>query len=170
MMIKHTLRLLALTLVFVFTTTNAQVEQTWLDLLRQGNFSRLEAQTVAFQKRFTAGHESEFALRQIYRSFYELTERDLLRLDEWQAAQPKSYAVRLIRGTYFKRAGFSARGEDSAARTLPENFAAMRRLHAIALPQLEESLSLAEQPYLSVFHLLDLRDGNRPVQKALLDS
>lgn len=167
---KNYLRLFALTLALAFPLEGARADLPWLNLLRRGDFSQLEAQTVILQQRFASGEATEFDLRQAYRPFYDLTDQDLLSLDAWQKAQPKSYAVRLIRGTYYKRAGFSARGGDSAAQTPPENFAAMRRLHAIALPQLEESLSLTERPYLSVFHLLDLRDGDRPVQRALLEA
>jgi hypothetical protein len=164
------LRILVCVLAFGAALANAQPAQVWLALLRQGDFNLLEEQTVAFQGRFAAGEETEFALRQAYRPLYNLTEQDLLKLDEWQRAHPKSYAVRLIRGTYYKRAGFSARGTDAASRTPPENFAAMRRLHALALPQLDESLSLTEKPYLSIFHLLDLRERNGPVEKALMDA
>ncbi len=166
----QTLRFVVLVLAMVCSLANAQVEQTWLNQLRRGEFSQLEVQTVALQRRFATGEASEFDLRQAFRPFYDLTEQDLLSLDAWQKAQPKSYAVRLIRGAYYKRAGFSARGGHFAAQTPSENFAAMQKLHAIALPQLEESLSLTEQPYLSVFHLLELRDGDRPAQKALLEA
>lgn len=168
--ITHYFRLFVLALTLASQQANAQPDQAWLNLLRRADFSQLEAQTTALQRRFAAAEATEFDLRQAYRPFYNLTDQDLLKLDAWQKTHPKSYAVRLIRGTYYKRAGFSARGGDVAARTPPENFSAMRELHAIAVPQLEESLSLTDSPYLSVFHLLDLRIGNRPIQRALLES
>lgn len=147
-----------------------QADSGFLGLLRQGDFNRLESETTALQQRFAAGHETEFGLRQAYRPLYALTEQDLSKLDDWQKAYPKSYAVRLVRGTYYKRAGFSARGGEFASRTPAEKFAAMKKLHARAVPELEASLSLTEKPYLSVFHLLDLSDGNRDLQKSLMDS
>lgn len=161
------LQLLVFVLALTASLANAQAE-TWPNLLRRGEFGKLEAQTIALQKRFKSGEATEFELRQAYRSMYNLTRQDLLSLDLWQKTYPQSYAVRLIRGTYYKRAGVNARGDNFASVTPPENFAAMRTFYALALPQLEESLSLTEKPYLSVFHLLDIRDGNRHAQKALM--
>jgi hypothetical protein len=161
------LRLVVCVLAIAAAPAHAQPEQMWLGLLRQGDFNLLEEQTIAFHRRFAANQETEFTARQAYRPLYNLTEQDLLKLDEWQKAHPRSYSARLIRGTYYKRAGFSARGSDVASRTPPEKFAAMRRLYALALPPLQESLSLTEKPYLSIFHMLDMLD--RPARKALLD-
>ncbi|HZV92017.1 MAG TPA: DUF4034 domain-containing protein [Caldimonas sp.] len=156
--------------IFCVGMAHGQAAPGDLPLLRQGNFSRLEAETVSLQQRFATGQVTEFGLRQFYRSFYDLTEQDLARLDEWQAAYPRSYAVRLVRGTYYKLAAFKARGGNFAANTPPESFAEMERLLARARPDLEASLSLTEKPLLSVFHLLDMTDGNRAVRKALMDS
>lgn len=159
-----------LVVLFVPLLVNAQPEAQLLSRLRQGDFQRLESETIALQERFSEGRLTEIGLRNAYRPFYNLTGEDFKRLDQWQDLYPKSYAVRLIRGTYYKRAGFEARGTASASQTLPEKFAAMRKLHAIARPELEASLSLTEKPYLSVFHLLDLHEGDRALHKSLMEA
>ena len=51
-------------------------------MLRKGAFAELEAQTTALQKRFEAGQETEFALREAYRPFYDLNEQDWKSLAE----------------------------------------------------------------------------------------
>jgi hypothetical protein len=144
--------------------------ERWLNLLRQGAYTQLEDETVAFQAEFAAGKQTEFALRDAYRPLYDLTDSDLRRLDEWQKMYPKSYSSRLIRGTYYKRAGFQARGDRWAKDTSQKQWADMAKLHAVAVDQLQKSIPLTEKPYLSIWHLIDLQEDDKADQKALLDT
>jgi len=152
------------------TSLRAQAERQWMTLLRAHDFARLEEQTVLFQKHFADGHITELELRDAYRPFYDMNEDDWRRLDLWQTAYPKSYAVPLIRGAFYKRAGFDARGGEWADETSDAQFKEMYRLHELARYQLLASLELTEKPFLSVWHLLDVVYGDSLAMRDLLDA
>ena len=162
------LLLSALIVLLGATSLHAQASQ-WMTLLRAHEFDRLEEQTVLFQKHFASGALTEFDLREAYRPFYDMNEDDWRRLDMWQKAYPRSYAVPLIRGAFYKRAGFNARGGEWATETTEAQFKEMYRLHALARHELEESLELTEKPFLSVWHLIDLVYGDPVLMKELMD-
>lgn len=145
------------------TVSFAQDNQAWLSLLRQQAYPLLEQKTVDFQEQFSLGKETEFALRQAYRPFYSITRDDLLLLDEWEAKYPKSYAVKLVRGTYFKRAfgSYSNSGQSDSPVAL--------ELYGRARAELRASLALTEKPFLSVFHLLDIAQNDPVTAKALME-
>jgi len=141
-----------------------------IGLLRQGQYAVLEAETAKLQSWFETGHESEFAVRQAYRQLYELSPQDLMKVNSWLQAYPKSYAARLARGTYYKQVGFKIRGEAPTSETPPQNLDGMQRFHEIARIDLEASLPLTSKPYLSVFHLLDIYGDNPEMRRALMEA
>ena len=98
--------------------------------------------------------------------------KTLNNIQEWKRKFPSSYAAYLIKGTYFKRKGFDARGDKYMAETPMENLEKMREYHDIAKKELTTSLKLTKKPFLSVFHLLgvSLAVGDDKTSLELLES
>ncbi|WP_162823691.1 DUF4034 domain-containing protein [Lysobacter sp. TY2-98] len=141
----------------------------FLRQLRLNDFKSLEAGTRSLQRQFESGRVSETDLRDAYRQFYDLNGADLRKLDRWQDAFPKSYAVHLVRGTFYARRGAAARGTKWASETPPENFLGMRLDNEQALAEFTASLPLTQKPFLSVFQMMTLEGVNRPPRKELME-
>jgi|GEM_PF-1413641 len=147
-----------------------EIEFDLIGLLRRGQYEQLEIETTKLQGWFEAGNQSELAMRRAYRQLYNLSPPELMNLNSWVRAYPKSYTARLTRGTYYKQAGFKLRGNAPASETPPQNLQAMQSFRGVALADLEPSLTLTAKPYFSVFHMLDLEDDNPQMQRALMES
>ena len=157
----------------LFTTTSfAQSRTNLLDMLKAKEFEKLESATKQIQSKFEKGALTDIELRNIYRQFYDLNNKTLNNLQEWKRKFPSSYAAYLIRGTYFKRKGFDARGNKYIAETPLQNLEKMREYHDIAKTELTTSLKLTRKPFLSVFHLLDISqsEGDEKTSLELLES
>lgn len=146
-------------------SNNIEDEERLLILLKTRDFVALESAIMQIQAKFEAGSLSEIELRNTYRLFLNIDEQDLAKIEEWEKANPSSYAAHVIRGVYFKRKGFDVRGGKVISQTPQENLDKMQQYHEIAITELRRSLKLTQKPFLSMFHLLDIAKfaGNREV-------
>jgi hypothetical protein len=153
-------------------TSFAQNETNLLGMLKAREFEKLESATKQIQSKFEKGALTDIELRNIYRQFYDLNNETLNNIQEWKRKFPSSYAAHLIRGTYFKRKGFDARGEKYISETPIENLENMREYHDISRTELTISLKLTKKPFLSVFHLLEISqaEGDEKTSLELLES
>jgi len=125
-------------------------------LLRNKNFSELDAALTRVQIQFESRTLSETELRNAYRPFYTLDAETEANLADWANLSPSSYVAHLALGINFKRKGTAARGNDYISNTPKQNIDEMVRYFAQARAELEKSLPLTKVPYLSVWHLLDM--------------
>lgn len=122
--------------------------------LLSGNFSQLERTFNEAQQDFERKRQSDKNLTEVY---YGLDELHLLldqataskRLDDWVRQFPSSYAARTVRGNYLADKAVQARGGKFVADTRDEQFAEMRKWHALAKRDLLASLKLTRYPLIS---------------------
>ena len=140
-------------------------------MLKASEFEKLESATKRIQSKFEKGTLTDIELRNIYRQFYDLNNETLNNIQEWKRKFPSSYAAYLIRGVYFKRKGFDARGGNYITETPRENLEKMREYHDVARAELTTSLKLTKKPFLSVFHLLEISqsEGDEKTSLELLE-
>lgn len=147
----------------------AEEKTALLEMLKAGDYEKLEAATIELQSEFENGELSEIELRNTYRQFYDLNRQTLQNLDEWKRKYPDSYSAHLIKGTFLKRMGFKIRGENYISQTPKQSIDTMKQYHEEAENELLASLKLTKKPLLSIFHLLDIckARGDRTTALAL---
>ncbi|WP_035061234.1 hypothetical protein [Andreprevotia chitinilytica] len=145
-------------------------EPDLLGKLDAHNFVELGSVLNGLQKNFEAGYSSETALRNTYRPFYKLSEKQELALRQWVKVAPTSYPAHLALGIFLKKAGQDARGQRYISETPKENIDEMERLFALSRAEFGISLGLTNKPYLTVFHLLDISiaEGDEKTTEMLL--
>jgi tetratricopeptide (TPR) repeat protein len=125
-------------------------------LLSRGEFGKLDGHFGQLQRSYGAGRITEVDLRAAFRVFYEPDPVLESAYSRWVANSPQSYVAHLARGIYYKFLGTERRGEESASRTTPEQFAAMHAAHRIAASEFERSIKLEKKPILSYLHYIDI--------------
>jgi hypothetical protein len=111
-----------------------------VDLLKRGDYERLEQELTSYQSRHEAGELPEGAITNDYFAFRNSDAALEPRLVAWALAMPDSYAAALATGVYYTRLGWLGRGGKYARDTAPEQFAAMGRYFERAENGLQRAL------------------------------
>ena len=134
----------------------SQSHEAMHNLLREGNTKLLEKELAKVQLKYDSGDITDFQLRNVYRQFYHLDGTDLKNLNDWIKSKPNSYPAHLIRGVYYKKLGWNARGNKYINETKQWQIQSMNSYFSKAQQDLNKSMKLTDKPLLSIFHLLDI--------------
>ena len=131
------------------------------NLLSRGDYSSLDARLGAAQASYRAGSINDAELNALFISLCDSDARLRANYDAWIAAMPRSYVALLARANYLRHQGWDARGDDYAASTSAERFAAQDRFFLQASKDYEDSLQLDGKPILSYAGLVNVgRQGS----------
>lgn len=129
------------------------------ELLRAGEFVRLDAEMSAYQQAYRAGAISDEAAAEAFAALVD-GDPDLRGgYDGWVAALPESFAARVARGYYLAGIGYLARGGESAAKTPQARMDDMRAYFKAAMDDLERSLKLDPKPTLAYGTMIWIAQG-----------
>ncbi|WP_130620402.1 DUF4034 domain-containing protein [Dyella amyloliquefaciens] len=174
--------LIALIVIFAVTfplgalacgSLNTAPDSSPLRLLVAKRYDDLDKQMNALQVAYEQGKIDELALLDGFRAFY-IADPDLEpNYREWLAKYPASYAAHLAHGIYYKYLAREARGCAFVSDTGVMQMDVMEFYFRKAIPELEQSTTLAEIPVITDLHLLDIAmfQGDRErLNKALSES
>ncbi|MBS2026424.1 MAG: hypothetical protein JST54_00850 [Deltaproteobacteria bacterium] len=142
-----------------------------LTLLKQRKFKQLDAALNSIQARFEHGQATEFELRNAYRPFYDESPDAYHPLSEWASTERSSYPAHLARAINLRRRASRARGAKLIKDTPTDKIDEMEDLLAQAKDELDSSLTLTAQPYLSLINLMDItfEHGDQEEARRLID-
>lgn len=127
-----------------------------VNMVRAGDFGRLDRYYSAVQSSYDAGRISDKALRSAFRHFYD-TAPDLgTQYASWVKKMPNSYVAHLARAIYYVRTGKRSRGNKFISETGEAQLNGMDEAFAVAMEELQKSASLERKPLLTVFYELDI--------------
>jgi tetratricopeptide (TPR) repeat protein len=142
-----------------------------LALLTSNQFAELDRRYTEIQNAYRTGSLTDEDLRAAFRVFYATDATLESKYTLWVRQMPHSYVAHLARGIYYKKLGQERRGDKFISDTSEAQLNGMRDAFALASQDLFASLSLDDQPLLSVMHAIDLSNflGQPDESRRLLD-
>ncbi len=145
-------------------------DSSW-NLLNRAQYAALDARLGAAQASYRAGSINDAQLNAAFMTLCDSDARLKANYDAWIAAMPRSYVARLARANYLRWQGWEARGDDYAANTSDEQFAAKDRFFAQARKDYEDSLQLESKPILSYAGFVNVgREGSHSRHEVIDDA
>ncbi len=141
-------------------------------LLARAEHAELDRRLDGLQAEFERG---EVDSQRLSREILDCAMGERAQLDAWVAAQPESWAARTVRGAYWSRQGWNARGTALARNTSERQWRAMREAFVSAARDLTRALELNPRAPVAHYELLrivrstgDVEAGRR-IFEALLE-
>lgn len=153
--------------------TELSTRQT-VDMVRAGDFTRLDRYYSVVQASYDAGRLSDRKLRSAFRHFYDTSPDLAARYASWVQEMPRSYVAHLARAIYYLRLGEQSRGNLIIADTSQARRNGMDAALAQSDKELQKSAVLDRKPLMSIFYELDIGKfygdavGNRQLLQASL--
>jgi len=141
---------------FACGSANTAPDSSPLRLLVAKQYDDLDKKMNALQAAYEKGDIDELALLDGFRAFY-IADPDLEpNYSEWLEKYPASYAAHLAHGIYYKYLAREERGCAFISSTSVMQTDLMEFYFQRAVPELQQSLVLANRPILTDLHLLDI--------------
>ena len=144
------------------------VHRRVVSLLEQRNFEELENLLGGLQRAFEEDPGASARLEQAYFAFDRIPRTAEGALDDWVRKHPASYAAVTARGCFYYFQGLEARGTAFMAETPEQNVRSMRVFLEKSRTDLERSLALTQEPYLSHLTMMSIArvSGSRASERA----
>ncbi len=127
-----------------------------INLLKAGEWSRLERRLEAYQSAFENDRASDQLVEAAYLAFANSDQYLADHLDRWVGSAPGSYAALAARGVYYWRLGWMAHGSADAQVLTRAQTRLMRKIFFLAAQDLEAAIEIRPQFSLAYALLFDI--------------
>ncbi|MHB8814990.1 MAG: hypothetical protein ACYDAE_17195 [Steroidobacteraceae bacterium] len=110
-----------------------------MNMVRAGEFARLDRYYSAVQSSYDGGKISDRRLRSAFRHFYDTSPDLAARYASWVEKMPNSYVAHLAKAIYYLRVGEQSRGNKFISDTSHAQLRGMDQAFATALGELQKS-------------------------------